>query len=150
MKNIAVWFLAIFFVFLATAAGQADPLSLTEGCVDVSISVRPDCVQAGDTITVSGSIRNCSRREVVVATFEGFGIAEIIDTDGKAQRHFKPKLVASPGRRRNTREFNFQAKVPDDAVGTYLMTLHAEGKKSGMHVEDTARLTVGDCGIMAY
>jgi hypothetical protein len=155
MKRILPLFLDALLVLLvvflalglALTAAEAGPLSPGEGCVQVSIAVSPDCVSVGDTITVSGSIQNCSPREVVEVTLDLLGLAEIEDSSGKG-RHLKPKFITPPGRK-NTREFSFQAKVLDNvAPDVYHITLRAEGKKSGVYAEDYARLTVGECGVI--
>lgn len=149
MKNIVVAFLTVFLALGLALTAQAGPLTSSEGCVEVSIAVKPDCVPVGGSIIVSGSIRNCSRREVVEATLGLRGVAEIKDLLGN-EGHFKLKLITPPGRK-DTRKFSYQAKVPDTvAPGVYHITLRAKGKKSGVCVEDYARLTVGECGIIAY
>lgn len=148
MKNIVRSFLFIFLVLGLTFTAQAGPASLKEGCIDASVSVSPDCVQAGESITVSGFIRNCSRRQAVEATLGMLGLVEIEDLLG-IEGHFKPKLITPPGRK-NTRAFSYRAKVLDTAgPGVYHIALRVKGKRSG-YAEDYARLTVGECGVIPY
>jgi hypothetical protein len=153
MKNMIRLSLAILLVQgLITSTAHAEPPAFShaappawgvESCFNVEIEISPKCAKAGEMVTLSGRIKNCSRREVVKATIDIVGLLEF-----EKKEHFKPKLTAPPGRE-EVQEFNYSAKVLDTVLDDdYYITLSAEGEKSGIEKSATATLKVGKCGAI--